>query len=160
MKTKEELIGKAIKEVYENLKEEFHHQTISVSKIKVIDDVEPLNLLKFMKDNDIPNNATFNVCVDDEDSEYFHPALFYIVKVPLDDSKKEGYIKYHLSDRITDSVAKVMTDNGFEPRPERKVELHTTEEMSYYCNILATAYEDIEKDNIGSLIEYWSSFYK
>jgi hypothetical protein len=79
-----------------------------------IEDVQPLDLLKFMQDNNIPENASFSTT----HSEYaigttVNPCLYYYVDVKTTEKEKTDFIKNRFTSVAWKFVYDLLTNNGY-----------------------------------------------
>lgn len=111
-----------------------------------IDDIKPTELLKYMKDNNIPDCAEFDV---DDNSK---PILTYEITVPTTEKDKLE-IKKKMFDNIAfSSISKTLTENGYY-------------RTSFSSNLLSKFRNDSRYDlylakDYDRLVEYYSLYYK
>jgi len=99
-----DLILQALNNLAEALKKDVP-QTKKITESKSIIEVKPIELLDFMKDNDIPDNAEFAF---DEEDVY----LCWDVEVPMTGADKIEF-KRRFNGSAYAYVKKVMTENGY-----------------------------------------------
>lgn len=77
--------------------------------------VNPLEITKFMKDNNIPEDAEFDT-IDNENNGYEGFVLSWVVKVPTTNKDKIKFIR----DRFNHRAFKFVSDNLIKQHYERK----------------------------------------
>ena len=87
-------------------------QTKSKEKQVRIIDVSPLDLVQFMKDNNIPDDACFGG-IDNGDDGYSDVCLCYDVIIPTTDKEKLNYKRKRFSSVAHKFVYDLLLNNGY-----------------------------------------------
>lgn len=122
-----------------------------IKKMKSIIDVHPLRLTKFMEDNNIPSNASF----DGRDNGYDawdDIVLSWEIEVPNNVSDRINYKKKRFESIAYRHVMNAMKENGYTRRPLSKnsiADFNKTVVYDLYTN------QEIDK-----LVEYYTNIFE
>jgi len=152
MKLMKNLIKEALRDCMSRVE-----RTIPKHKLKTVEvdleaeDVEPINLLKFMEENNIPKNAYFstNYC-GTSISNYVAPVLCYEINVDLTEKDKEDYRKRRFNRSSFKLVYNILTKNNYKRTP---IEFKKLKKFK-------TPYEMYIENDFDKLVEYYSLYFK
>ena len=99
MKSKAYIIRDILSDVYTSLKNKADSMNNELVKEFDLKKVKPYDLLNFLKENDIPKDATFGI---EYDCDYSCPCVKYCVLKPYSDAQKKEYIKSNIAEVLKD----------------------------------------------------------
>lgn len=120
-------------------------QTKKQPKYLDILDVEPIKLIEFMRDNDIPSDAYFSG-IDNGYDGWSHIVIEWLIDVPTTDKDKLQYQKNTFNS--SSSVAKALVHNGYKRKP-----LYSNE-FKEFAN--TTVYDMYVSGDFDKLVKYYS----
>jgi hypothetical protein len=119
--------------------------TKKVERRKSIDDVMPKDLIAFMKDNDIPENAYFVGEPNGYDGFTGELFLSWQVSVPTNDDDKENYVRCRFRVGAFRRVGKKLFDLGYSRKSVSTVHLKEFGRDSLYNAYKAGDVDKLEK---------------
>ena len=122
-------------------------QTKSETKYVNIDDVSPLNIVNFMKENDIPDNACFGGKPNGYDA-FDQVCLCYDIKIPTTDKDKLEYKKKRFTSSAWAKVYPLLTQNGY-----KRVGFNTGRLKEFDDT---TVYDMFINNDFDRLVKYYS----
>lgn len=139
---KEHLI-KALDEAYTTL-ENVVPKTKKKEILVGIEDVEPLNLIQFMKDNEIPDNATFGGRDNGYDG-YSEVCLCYEIDVPMTEKERLKIKTRRFNDYVFHNVYNILTSIGYVRIPLKTEFLKEFKDTCVYNMYINKEFDRIEK---------------
>lgn len=126
-------------------------QTKKVQKDIDIMDVDPINLLSFMKEKGVPDNAWFGGRNDGYDG-YSSFLLCWDIVVLTTEQDNLKFMRTHFPTRAFKQIFDAMTANGY-----KRVGVNTSE-FSKFKNL--NQYDLYVKNEFDVLVEYYSLYFK
>lgn len=120
-------------------------QTKKETKYVNIEDVEPLDIVKFMKDNNIPNNAHFGGKPNGYDA-FDEICLCYNIDVPTTNNEKLIYKRYTYTTIAWKLIYDKLIKNGY-----KRIPFNSYNEFKN-----TTIYDMYVKKDFDSLVRYYS----
>jgi hypothetical protein len=122
-----------------------------VTQYKSIADVKPQDIIQFMKDNNIPDNAEFGGKPNGDDG-FDEVCLCYDIPVFTTDKEKLKYKKERFSYVAWTKIFKLLTNNGY-----KRVGVNSGEFKQFDDT---TIYDMVIDNDIDRLEKYYSLFFK
>lgn len=142
-----DLLIQALTDAFELIERRVPQTKIDRKEIS-IENVKPLDIVDFMKENGIPDDAYF---VGAEEGQY-GVFLSWDVEVPTTEAEKLIFVKDRNNHVIWEYVYKLLTANGYKKTPY---------DSSYFKKFgNATVYNMFIKKDFDLLVEYYSGFFK
>jgi hypothetical protein len=138
-----DLILQELNNLAEALKKEVP-QTKKITESKSIIEVKPIELLDFMKDNDIPDNAEFAF---DEEDVY----LCWDVEVPMTSADKIEWLKEMFEAYAFTYVRKVLTKNGY-----KRVGVYSSQFVKFDDQ---TPFDLYAKGEFDRLVDFYTMYF-
>lgn len=149
MKSKAYIIRDILSDVYISLKNKADSMNNELVKEFDLKKVKPYDLLNFLKENDIPKDATFGI---EYDCDYSCPCVKYCVLKPYSDAQKKEYIKSNFKHEFEDAMDK------------HKYKFYFNAKSDIFEEVFFGVYTDLYNlyvhGNIDKLVEYFCSCYK
>jgi len=126
--------------------------SIPQTKLKVVedislDDINPIDIAKYMKDNNIPDNAYF-MGIDNGDDGYSRYCLAYDIQIPTTDKDKDKYRKERFTSYAFKQVYDLLIKNGY-----KRISSWSS---SYKEFDKKTVYEMFTNNEFDRLVQYYS----
>ena len=156
----ENLLKKALDDAFIKLENQVP-QTKKKTETISIQDVNPSQLLSFMKSNDIPNDAYFTGKDNGYDG-WNDIVLAWEVDVPTTEKEKLEYKNRRFHDIAFKSVYNLLTPNGYKRTPgqDRGRISYGKRNSGIIMFDNKTVYEMYMDKDFNSLLEYYSMYFK
>lgn len=145
-----DLIIQALNEAHNRLLKSIP-QTKKVEKTISIMDVKPIELLAFMKDNDIPDNAVFHGTDNGYDG-WDDFVLAWDIEIPTSDSDKLLHKRLRFSEIAHQMVYDLLTKNGY-----KRVRVSSQNLKGYSSSHI---YEMFLNKDFDGFLDYYSLYFK
>jgi len=143
-----DLIMLGLQQAYETLLNQIPKYKIETKFINLSAyDVEPIDLLRFMTEHSIPDNATFFSLRGDDGC-----LLSWSIKVPTTDDDKINFVKNRLYGVAIPKIYKILTSNGYQKIPFVNKPPKQLKNVELYDMFIKKEYD--------KLVEYYTSLYK
>ena len=157
------LISKALNNAFTTLENQLP-QTKKKTKTISIQDVNPSQLMSFMKSNDIPNDAYFTGTDNGYDG-WNDVVLAWEVDEPTSEKEKSEYKNYRFHDIAFKKVYDLLTTNGYKRisgqdrgRITYKKRSNTVSSIIMFDN--KSVYEMYVDKDLDKLVEYYSMYFQ
>lgn len=142
-----ELLIQALNDAYRLLETQIPLTKTEYKSISIVN-VKPLELVPFMKSNNIPiNGAYFNSGDGDDGSEYYEPVIRWEIVIPTTDKDKLEYKRNRFTALAWKYVYDLLTKNGYKRIPFN-LGLHQFKDTTVYDMYTST--------NFDRLVDYYS----
>ena len=157
------LISKALNDAFIILENQVP-QTKKKTETISIRDVEPSQLMSFMKSNDIPNDAYFTGTDNGYDG-WNDIVLAWEVDVPTSEKEKSEYKNYRFHDIAFKKVYDLLTINGYKRISETDRDRITYKKRSNTVSSIIlfdnkSVYEMYIDKDLDKLVEYYSMYFQ
>ena len=157
------LISKALNNAFTTLENQLP-QTKKKTKTISIQDVNPSQLMSFMKSNDIPNDAYFTGTDNGYDG-WNDVVLAWEVDEPTSEKEKSEYKNYRFHDIAFKKVYDLLTTNGFKRISDRNQGRITYKKRSNSISSIImfdnkSVYEMYMDKDLDKLVEYYSMYFQ
>ena len=157
------LISKSLNDAFKTLENQVP-QTKKKTETISIQDVEPSQLMSFMKSNDIPNDAYFTGTDNGYDG-WDDIVLAWEVDVPTSEKEKLEYKNYRFHDIAFKKVYDLLTTNGYKRISERNQGRITYKKRSNTISSIIlfdnkSVYEMYIDKDLDRLVEYYSMYFQ
>lgn len=156
------LILKALDEAFTILENQVP-QTKKKTETISIQDIKPLELISFMKSNNIPNDAYFTGTDNGYDG-WDDIVLAWEVDVPTSEKEKLEYKNYRFHDIVFRKVYGLLIPNGYKRIPFQNQGRITYKRTSNISSIIMfdnkSIYEMYIDKDIDKLVEYYSMYFQ
>lgn len=156
-----DLIKKALDEAFVLLQKQVP-QTKKETKSIEIDDVKPIDLIEFMKDNNIPDTAYF-----DSSESHFNSSILMLswqIDIPTTEKEKLEYKNRRFHDIAFSCVYKSLTSNGYKRVSGYDHKRITYKKIDSIRNIILfdqkSIYDIYMDKGFDKLIEYYSMYFQ
>ncbi|MGL5713283.1 MAG: hypothetical protein ACRCX2_09710 [Paraclostridium sp.] len=141
-----DLITLGIEEAFEKM-ERITPTTKSKLHFISLEGVDPFNLLKFIKENDIPEHAEFGGLSNGYDS-YDDYGLTWAERIPNTQTERERFQKDWFSRNFSNNVGNILKDNGYKKIPYNSL---LFKKFDSVCKLT-----EYRKGNFDLFVEYFS----
>lgn len=153
------LISKALNDAFTILENQVP-QTKKKTETISIQDVNPSELMSFMKSNDIPDDAYFTGTDNGYDG-WDDIVLAWQIVLPTSEKEKEEYKNYRFHDIAFKKVYDLLTTNGYKRIPITNQNKITYKKRSNGISSIImfdnkSVYEMYMDKDLGKLVEYYS----
>ena len=155
------LISKALNDAFTTLENRVPQRKKKTETIS-IQDVEPSQLMSFMKSNDIPNDAYFTGTDNGYDG-WNDIVLAWKVDVPTSEKEKLEYKNYRFHDIAFKKVYDLLTTNGYKRISDLNRGRITYKKRAISSIIMfdnKSIYEMYIDKDLDKLVEYYSMYFQ
>lgn len=139
-----DLIKGALDDAYDILQKKVPETKIQIKSMSILD-VKPVDLIKFMRDNNIPDSAYFN----SDDDETF---LSWDIERAITEEEKIVFERYHFGFLAFKAVYRLLTEDGY-----KKVIAKSSSLTKFKGT---TTYDMYITQNFDMLAEYYSLYFE
>ena len=152
------LIEKALNDAFIILEKQVP-QTKKKRRSVYVQDIKPIELISFMKSNNIPADADFD---KDDDDDLL---LSWLVSVPTTEQEKTEYRNYRFHDIAWANVYKILVTNGYKRIAGKDIgRISYKNRKNFISSIIMfdnkTIYEMYIDKDLDKLMEYYSMYFQ
>ena len=138
-----QIIKTALKDTFDNLTRKLPNFKNNFHTISIMD-VEPLRLVEFMKDNNIPSTAEFSGNDNGYDG-YDDFVLLWTTQIPMEQKDKDKFIKDRFDRNAVTFIHQALIKEGYYKKSFDSVLYREFTKESLYNRYLSSDFETIVK---------------